>query len=406
MDNKFTKFLKKIAHFQVEHPYLAVLLIFSVTLMIWGGISKVETVASLENMMPKSTPEIKAFNDLRDNNLGQDMIAIVLEIDKNSVLNDNQIQDIRDIEIYNFLTKLEQELSYESQVLTTYSFAKGINYFNQEIYQTTQISKENYQNLQKEENVQNYIQRFVNEDYTKTMLIINSDVASNDYAMNQLSTKIQQIVQDLGKPQGIEIKYTGTPIIQQRLGELINQDRSNTQWISTLLVFTITMLIFRSVLSAIVPITVVFVSVNYLYGTMGYTNLPISTLAGGVAAMVIGIGIDFAIHIMNKFKYERKQGFKIKKAIELSVVETGTALVATSLTTMTAFLAFMFGVMPEMGRFGILMALGIFYSLVFSLFGLPALLVIEEKIIYYIKRKFKFGLNNEFHLEGGDKNVN
>ena len=159
------------------------------------------------------------------------------------------------------------------------------------------------------------------------------------------------------------------------------------------------MIIFGTFTSAIVPILVVTVSVNWLYGTMGYTGLPISTLAGGVAAMVVGIGIDFAIHIMNKFKYERKKGYDLKKSIELAVVETGTALTATSATTIAAFLAFLSGAMPEMGRFGILMAIGIIYSLIFSLAGLPALLVLEEKGIDYLKRKMKFGVEGELHLE-------
>jgi predicted RND superfamily exporter protein len=140
------------------------------------------------------------------------------------------------------------------------------------------------------------------------------------------------------------------------------------------------MLIFRSFSSALVPIIVVTFSVTWLYGTMGYVDLPISTLAGGVAAMVIGIGIDFAIHIMNKYKYERKKGKQIAEAVSLAVVETGTALTATSFTTMAAFLAFLVGVMPEMGRFGILMAIGIAYSLIFSLFGLPALLILEDRL--------------------------
>ena len=114
--------------------------------------------------------------------------------------------------------------------------------------------------------------------------------------------------------------------------------------------------------------------------------------------MVIGIGIDFAIHIMNKFKNERKKGYDVEKSIEMAVVETGSALTFTSLTTIAAFLAFLSGQMPEMGRFGILMAIGISYSLIFSLMGLPALLVLEERIVYYFKNKLKFGVEGELRL--------
>ena len=59
--------------------------------------------------------------------------------------------------------------------------------------------------------------------------------------------------------------------------------------------------------------------------------------------------------------------------------------------------------MPEMGRFGILMAIGIAYALVFSLFGLPALLVLEEKFIYWLKTRLKFGVEGEFVLAASDE---
>jgi len=393
----FEKILKKIAHFQVENPYFTLMLIFIFTIFIYGGVSQVKTVSSLEQMMPTNIEEISAFNILRDNYLGQDMIAIVLEIDRNSVIK-NSINDISSKSVYDYIKKLDLNLKLESDIIDTYSYAKVLDF-----YSNNSINSSNYNLYLNKNKISTESSNFINNDKTLSVIILRTDVSANDERMNLLSTKIKQILADLPPPAGVKIKLTGTPIIQQKLGELINNDRSNTQWISMLFVFTITMLIFRSILSAIVPIIIVFISVNWLYGTMGYTSLPISTLAGGVAAMVVGIGIDFAIHIINKFKFERKLGISIKKSVEYSVVQTGSALIATSITTIFAFLTFIVGVMPEMGRFGILMAIGIIYSLFFSIFGLPALLVIEEKIIYYFKNKLRFGIENEFHLEKNKK---
>jgi len=393
----FENFLKKIANFQIKNPFITILLILTLTIMIWGGISQVKTVASLEQMMPKEISEISAFNILRDNYMGQDMIAIVIQLDRNSVI-ENHVTDISKKEIYNYLKELNLNLEKESDIIGSYSYAKVLDY-----YSKNNITNSNYNKYLNEPKIKKEINNFINKDNSLTVIILRTDISADDTRMNLLSNKVKQIIDGIKTPTGTQIKLTGTPIIQQKLGELINKDRSNTQWISTLLVFIITMLIFRSFLSAVVPILVVFVSVNWLYGTMGYSQLPISTLAGGVAAMVIGIGIDFAIHIMNKFKFERKLGLPINKSIELAVVQTGTALIATSITTIFAFLTFLVGVMPEMGRFGILMAIGITYSLIFSIFGLPALLIIEEKIIYYLKNKLNFGIDKEFHLEDNKK---
>lgn len=391
------KILRKIAHFQVLHPFISLFLILSLTIMIWGGISKVNTVASLELMMPKNIEEISAFNDLRDNHLGQDMIAIILKTDSNSQ-SENGIFDIRDERVYNYIKNLNNQLSKESNIIDIYSFDKIVDSYN--------FQHLDYNQFIKNEKIPE-LNSFINSDYTTTVILLRTDLATDDLRMNMLSEKVKIIVEDQGNPPGVLISYTGTPMIQQKLGVLINKDRSNSQLLSTFLVFLVTALVFRSFLSALVPIIVVSVSINWLYGTMGYTALPVSTLSGGVAAMVIGIGIDFSIHIMNKFKYEIKKGNSIKDSIELALTHTGIALFVTTATTVAAFLAFLFGVMPEMGRFGLLMTIGIIYSLIFAIFLLPTLLILEEMLIYYVKDKVKFGIDGELHLEVNDiKNKN
>jgi len=388
MTNTYHKILKKIAHFQVNHPYFVVLILLSLTLLTYQGVLELRTVASLEQMMPSDIEEIKAFNTLRDNHLGQDMIAIVIEVDENSP-DPNGIIDMKDKRVYEYLHYLQNIVDKEPDIIEIYSYANIID---------SKIGSEDYSTIISDTSLKPFFSNYISHDSSITMLIATTDVSANDPRMNLLSSKIYDIIDSVGKPPGTKILLTGTPVIQQKLGTLISEDRQNTKWISTLLVFLITMLIFGTFTSAVVPIIIVTLSVNWLYATMGYTGLPISTLAGGVAAMVIGIGIDFSIHIMNKFKYERKKGLSIQESIEEAVVDTGTALTATSLTTVAAFLAFLTGVMPEMGRFGLLMAIGIAYSLFFSLFGLPALLIVEEKIIYWTKDKVTFGLEGELAL--------
>ena len=79
----------------------------------------------------------------------------------------------------------------------------------------------------------------------------------------------------------------------------------------------------------------------------------------------------------------------LHEAIEEAVMSTGAALIATALTTLAAFFAFLFGKMPEMGRFGTLMIIGISYALFFTIIGLPALLVIEERLVDFYNKRIK-----------------
>lgn len=383
----YQDFLRKLAHMQVEHPFIILALLASLTLIMLAGASLMQVNASLEQMMPQDTPEIATFTQLRDNGMGQDIIAIVVS----TSFDENVINDVTAYEIYTHLNDLSTRVVKHPNVHATHSYADHI----------PAVGRQTYEALITTPTLQDALTQYVTEDKRHTVLLLETDVGADDARIRALIDEIEEDIQLTSKPAGVTHQITGTPVIQQRLATLVQQDRSNTQWIATLLVLAITALLFTSFTSAVVPIIIVTISVNWLYGTMGFAGLPISTLAGGVAAMVIGIGIDFAIHVMNKFRYERKSGASVKKSVELAVMHTGVALTATSLTTIAAFLAFMIGVMPEMNRFGLLMAMGIFYSLTFTLIGLPALLVLEERLLYWIKKKGHFGVEGEFHLEGG-----
>lgn len=386
--NPYKRLLKRVAHFQVERPVLTIIIIAAITILFLGGVPKVQTVAALENMMPRSLEEISTFNALRDADKGEDMIAVVIERNPESTIAQ---PDILTWELYQYIKLTSDTLNQEADIGSIYSLSTLLEGLN-----GGPVNEQQFDALLQNEQVQ--VANYVNGARSNSIIIATTDVSANDARMNLLASRISSDMESLGHPPGIRYQLTGTPIIQQKLGKLIAHDRSVTQNISTLFVFIIVMLLFGTLTSALVPIIVVTLSVTWLYGTMGYTGLPISTLAGGVAAMVIGIGIDYAIHLMSKYKYERKRGLSVKEGIEAAVTDTGIALTGASVATMLAFLAFLTGAMPEMNRFGILMTLGVGYSFLLSILALPALLVLEERLFFRLRNHLHFGVEGEYFL--------
>lgn len=392
---QYRDILKKLAKFQVKHPFITVGILLGVLLIVYGGMSQVRTVASLEQMMPKDTPEIKAFHELRDQYMGQDMIAVVVEIDRNSQLI-NGVDDIREQRVMEYVQQVQEQLLSSPDIHKVYA-ATDIIYMASGM-SVNEIPPQLYTQIISDPELEEQLSRFINNDYSITIIIATTDISADDTRMKLLAEQLTDDLEKMGHPPGVNTKLTGTPIVQQKLGELIQQDRNSTQNISTLFVFIATAIVFGALTSAFVPILIVTISVSILYGIMGYAKLPISTLAGGVAAMVIGIGIDYAIYMMNKFKNTRKEGKSIEESIETAMTDTGTALTGAAIATILAFLAFLLGSMPEMNRFGILMAIGVGVAFILSLFGLPAILIIEEKIIHKISKKARFGIDKEYIL--------
>lgn len=377
--NLFERFLYKVSDFQVLNPIATLLIILSITLIFMGGLSSVKTVASLEKMMPETTPEVMYFNLLRDEFSGKDSLAVVIEINSESIV--SGLVDITDYQVMKYIYELGLEVEKNSKITSTESLADYLILMNNRFFQDNSFpSEERYLFFLQQDDFQKILNEFVNFGKTHTMIIATTDVGTLDEQMSSLADTLVLQIDQFGHLPGLKTTVTGSPILQQKLGELINTDKVVTFSIAGIFIFLALLFVFRSFMSAFTPLLMVVISAIWLYGTMGYFSIPISTLAGGVASMVMGIGIAYSIHILNRYKAERRCGLSIRKSVDLAVVKTGIAVIATSATTLVAFFAFYFGQMPEMGRFGMLMVIGIFYTMVLSIFCLPALLVLEEKL--------------------------
>jgi predicted RND superfamily exporter protein len=336
--------LDKLTEVQQEHAVEIVLFFLFLSLAMIPGMARVETIVALENMMPSDSTPVEGFNNLRAEGIGKDSIAIQVK----TGVSDEGVQSVT---------------SNRSQKYIRYLANK-----TEEIYGVTEV----YSPLKQESLV---------DDRKQTAVIIAyTYMGDSGSEMERIFNEIEQ-QSKYNRPEGIETTVSGVPAVQQRLSSMVASDKNVTTAVSLLLVFLITFGLFNgSFTSSLMPLIVVGLSVVWLYGTMGYLGIPLSTLAGAVAALVIGIGIDYSVHILNTYRYNRRDS-SISESLSEAVGETGVAIIATSITTISAFMAFLAGKMPEMHRFGLIMSIGIGYALIFSFFLLPSVFVLEEKAI-------------------------
>ncbi|MDX9786181.1 MAG: MMPL family transporter [Desulfobacterales bacterium] len=114
-------------------------------------------------------------------------------------------------------------------------------------------------------------------------------------------------------------------------------------------------------------------------GVMAVLCDAIHMLAMAFAAVIIGLGIDFAIHIYDRYISERQKGQTIEAALERTVFQTGGAVLVGGLTTLAVFLVITFGDTPILFQIGWLVVLGLFFCMLNMLWALPAWLVWIER---------------------------
>ncbi len=108
-------------------------------------------------------------------------------------------------------------------------------------------------------------------------------------------------------------------------------------------------------------------------GAMGWSGMTLDVGRAMIAAILIGIGVDDSVHILDDYRKRRRAGSPPRTSIRAAVLHTGRAVVTTSLALALGFLTLMASAWQSIASFGFLSAVAILGALVASLLVLPAL---------------------------------
>ncbi|MCY3690615.1 MAG: MMPL family transporter [Chloroflexota bacterium] len=126
-------------------------------------------------------------------------------------------------------------------------------------------------------------------------------------------------------------------------------------------------------LIAVGPIVLVLI---WVLGTMALLGIPYSLITSIITALSIGIGVDYTIHVIHRYREEYTRTRNPEQAAIQTLTTTGSALLGSALTTAFGFGVLIASPLLASQQFGITATITIVYSLVVSvLVVLPAMVV-------------------------------
>ncbi len=119
--------------------------------------------------------------------------------------------------------------------------------------------------------------------------------------------------------------------------------------------------------------------VTLALGAAGLFSGSIHIISFAFMALIIGLGTDYSIHLYDRFHSERASGADAADALHLSLVDSGHGVYTAASTTAFPFLAMYISDVRALSELGLLVGLGVIFSLYTTLFFLPPLLILMEK---------------------------
>ncbi len=177
------------------------------------------------------------------------------------------------------------------------------------------------------------------------------------------------------KHQGLKIRVGGGSVSNYLEEGYFFKDFVKGVFLSLGLNFLVLLILWRRLSLSVIALSPLLLSLLITLGAMVLFGVKLNVLNLCIGAIVVGVGIDYPIHIIEWYSEERKGGRSSLEAMKHTLQSLGPSIWAGSLTTIVGFSACTILAMPMAVSFGLLMAWAILCVYLASIFFLPALLI-------------------------------
>ena len=165
------------------------------------------------------------------------------------------------------------------------------------------------------------------------------------------------------------------PVYSQLVDEVI-KGQIISLFLSIVVVAGLVMILFRSLGAGIISIIPLGISLVLLFGLMGYVGIELNFATALLSSIMVGVGIDYTIHFLWRYREERSRGLNTVTAIQLTYRTVGRGIVFNALSVIVGFVILMFSSFPPIRFFGFLIVLSISTCLVGALVLLPSICIV------------------------------
>jgi predicted RND superfamily exporter protein len=169
---------------------------------------------------------------------------------------------------------------------------------------------------------------------------------------------------------------TGSPFIREAILKATSRSLMRSFPIAVVGCFLLVTLAMRSLKFGIVTVIPIGLVVAWLYAFMYLMGYHLNFVTATIAAVSMGVGIDYSIHMTQRFRQELVAAEDKVQALKQATSGTGVALTASAASSILGFAIMSFAPMPMFSTYGILTATMILMAAVAALLVLPSLLLL------------------------------
>ncbi len=178
---------------------------------------------------------------------------------------------------------------------------------------------------------------------------------------------------------GIKAGVTGDPALEYDEVTAAQRDSGLATIISLVGVAALVVVVFRGVVRPLMGTVALAMGVCWAFGFAAVTVGHLNMLSVVLAPMLIGIGMDYGIHLLARYEEERGHGHSIREALERALEGAGPGIVHAAVTTAVALYTLMLTKISALQELGFITGSGLLLTLASTSVVLPPLLLLWDR---------------------------
>jgi len=175
------------------------------------------------------------------------------------------------------------------------------------------------------------------------------------------------------------VEITGSSYLFKVLTDLLVEGQLKSLLLSLLLVAAVLWLAFRSLRFGLLSLIPLGFTIALNFGLMGWLRIPLDTATTMIASIAIGIGVDYTVHFLAKYRLVLAQSGDPQAAVVETTRTTGLAILYNAAAVAAGFAVLLFSSFQPVATLGALVALTMGVSALAALTLLPAALLLWNR---------------------------
>lgn len=285
----------------------------------------------------------------------------------------NQLEQLE--KIHNFIDNIEVTGKVQS-LATTGQVIKALNGGNYPDQLTLTILHQKLPDSVREPLLHPYL----SEDGNETRINIRVEETNPKLKRAELISTIRNHLIEDAKLKPEDVKITGMLVLYNNMLESLFDSQIMTIGTVYLAILVMFLILFRSLILAIIATIPNALSAAMVLGIMGWVGIPMDMMTITIAAIVIGIAVDNSIHYVHRFKTEFQRDNDYLATMKRCHTSIGKAIYYTGLTVIVGFAILALSDFIPSIYFGLLTGLAMAVALFLNLTLLPLMIITFKPI--------------------------